>query len=135
MSLIIVTFEALSVVHHAALFIVDYHLDNPPNYGHNLIPVFRDMETLINFPPNGIAAGRFKHCWYKVGGFTDIKVVWPRYWPAPSGNAYGWLPKLEFGNPANRPYYNEVNPALVNPVLPFKYITHDGRHFTPPQAG
>ena len=135
MSLIYVTFEQLPGIHHAALFLVDSHLNNPPNFAHTLLPEFRNQETLILFAPNGIAAKRFKHCWYKVGGFTDIRVVWPTGWPAPRANTYGWLPKLEFGNPNEGPYYNGVNPALVNPVQPFTYVDFNGNQITPLQAG
>jgi hypothetical protein len=62
-----------------------------------------------------------------VEGFSDIRVVWPMKWPAPGPNKLGWLPKLEFGNPENGPYYNEINPALAGkPVAPFAYMGHDG---------
>lgn len=104
MPLTLVSFEQLSAPEHRALFVVDYHLDNPPAVGHQLMPGYTDQSTLIMFEMNTELRKRFKHCYYRVGGFADVRVVWPMKWPAPAPNAYGWLPKLEFGDPDNSPY-------------------------------
>lgn len=125
-----VTFEELPAIHHAALFVVDYHLNNPPEFGHNQ-EVRYLHETAIMFAPTGIDRKIFKHCYYRVGGFSDIRVVWLAKWIAPSANAYGWLPKLEFGDPNGGPYYNGINPALTAPIQPFRYVAHDGTHVLP----
>jgi hypothetical protein len=125
-----VTFEELNQEQHRKLFVVDYHLDNPPSLGNSSSVIFTGDERKIMFPSPPIKMNRFKHCIYKVGGF-EVVLVWPLKWPAPKDNAYGWLPKLEFGDPANTPYYNAINPALVDPVQPFKYVTHTGEHITP----
>lgn len=131
MALTYVTFEQLPGLHHAALFVVDYHLNNPPDFGHSLEVQYINQETMIMFAPQGVDRKRFKHCYYRVGRFADIRVVWPMKWIAPSANAYGWLPKLEFGDPNSGPYYNGINPTLVNPIQPFRYVAHDGTHVLP----
>jgi hypothetical protein len=130
-----VTFESLSKEDHGKLFLVDCHLNNPPQLRNQEKVEFINQEFAVNFPPTGIKVKRFKLCTYKVGGFSDIKVAWPIGWKAPGANALGWLPKLEFGDPANGPYYNGVNPALTAPIAPFSYIAHDGGEHTPPGPG
>lgn len=75
MSLTQISFEQLSVMHHAALLVIDYHLSNPPAFGHNQEVIFLNQETIIMFSPQGIDRKRFKHCYYRVGGFSDIRVV------------------------------------------------------------
>lgn len=126
-----VTFEELSREQHRKLFVVDGHLDDPPELQNDLDVVFLNQETAIMTEMNTPLRKRFKHCVYRVGGFSDIRVVWPVKWPAPAPNRYGWLPKLEFGSPENGPYYNQIDPGLAGVSMePFPYRAHDGKEVT-----
>ena len=107
------TFEELKAGDPARLFLVDAHLHDPPARQHSFTPTFTGQETIIMTEQNAELRKRFKHCYYKVDSFSDVRVVWPMKWPAPAPNRLGWLPKLEFGNPENGPYYNQINPALA----------------------
>jgi hypothetical protein len=133
MPLTLVPFGQLSADEHRALFVVDYHLNNPPPWGHEEIPQYTGQSTIILSEMSSELRKRFKHCYYRVGGFADIRVVWPMKWPPPAANAYGWLPKLEFGDPGSPPYYNQINQALVGVAVPaFRYVTHEGEHIMAP---
>lgn len=129
----VVTFEELSGSDHTKLFLVDCHLVNPPDLKHSLADQIRlEGEMRIMFPPQGIRRNKFKLCMYKVGGFSQILVVWPFTWDAPAPNRLGWLPKLEFGNPNFPPYYTDINPALTGEIAPFTYTNHKGETCNPP---
>mgnify|MGYP006138560413 CR=1 FL=1 len=93
------TFEELKAGDPARLFLVDAHLHDPPARQHSFTPTFTGQETIIMTEQNAELRKRFKHCYYKVDSFSDVRVVWPMKWPAPAPNRLGWLPKLEFGNP------------------------------------
>lgn len=129
------TFEQLPMSAHQSLFLVDYHLSVPLPYGHKFPEAKCYQSTIIMNVPSGIKAKRFKYCWYKVGGFDQVWVVWPLKWKCPGSNAYGWLPKLEFGDPAFPPYYTSINPHQPEAVAPFRYVDCDGEWYEPTEPG